>query len=500
MTKERFTLASQNTMRSRIRRHISSLLSPSFDVDQITKSLSALKDGTSFIPSEFTPHQYVILLLYIAAEVEHALMVQYLYAGFSLGGTHVPVEYRARVMQWQERILGIAKEEMGHLMTVQNLLRCLGGPLNLDREDYPWDSELYPFPFQLEPLTRQSLAKYVYTESPAPEQWTGNEANEIRDLAQKEVGGAALHRVGALYAHIQALFENHDVVKDADFRSSTYPFQANWDEWGRGYQGGARGNATGGAMPGTPNVILMPVTSRSDAVAALKAVATQGEANPTADDTAPSHFARFLRIFREFPKNETWSPSRKVPVNPIVVTKLGEEGDNPTWGGTPITHLEGRTWGHLFNVRYQILLTSLLHTFEYPSNLSETSQKTPRGLLLHATFGEMYNLRALSQILVQTPLTDGESNLMAGPPFQMPYTLKLPIDSADRWRLHLDLLETSKMLADSLLRLNPDGHSTYLLALKGVDRQTTVMIEAILGGHPTPKPAMKRQHQLQRES
>src|SRR5205814_596438 len=153
-------------------------------------------------------------------------MVQYLYAGFSMGGTHIPVEHRAQVMQWQETILGIAKEEMGHLMTVQNLLRCLGGPLNLDREDYPWDSELYPFPFQLEPLSRQSLAKYVYTESPTPDQWTGAEADEIRALAQKEAGGAA-HRVGALYAQIQALIE-HDghptFVKDEDFRASTFPF------------------------------------------------------------------------------------------------------------------------------------------------------------------------------------------------------------------------------------------------------------------------------------
>ena len=111
------------------------------------------------VPPEFSPHEYAIFLLHIAAELEHVLMVEYLYAGFSLGGPQVPAEHQKAVAEWRETILGIAKEEMGHLMTVQNLLRCLGGPLNLDREDYPWDSEFYPFPFKLQRLTRESLAE-----------------------------------------------------------------------------------------------------------------------------------------------------------------------------------------------------------------------------------------------------------------------------------------------------------------------------------------------------
>src|SRR5439155_24322295 len=134
------------------------------------------------IPWEFTPRQYAIFLLHLAAELEHVLMVEYLYAAYSLGGEQVPLEHQVEVAQWREVILGIAKEEMGHLMTVQNLLRCLGGPLNLDRDDYPWDSEFYPFPFQLEPLTRASLAKYVYAES--PKDWTETEAEEVRNLAE----------------------------------------------------------------------------------------------------------------------------------------------------------------------------------------------------------------------------------------------------------------------------------------------------------------------------
>ncbi len=204
------------------------------------------------LPRELTPRGYTILLLYVAAEIEHVLMVQYLYAAYSLGGPQVPAEERDRVARWREVILGIAKEEMGHLLTVQNLLRCLGGPLNLDREDYPWDSEYYPFPFRLEPLTRKSLAKYVYAESPGPDQWKGPEADEIKKLAEEETGGEPIHRVGELYTQLEMLFADHDALKDADFRGSTFPFQANWDEWGRGYQAGAGATPRAARCPARP--------------------------------------------------------------------------------------------------------------------------------------------------------------------------------------------------------------------------------------------------------
>lgn len=480
-------------MRDKIRRHLGDLLDSAPEDITVGRTMRAKVAGSDGgtklieIPPEFTPRQYSIFLLHVAAEIEHSLMVEYLYAGYSLGGTNVPPERRLEVAQWQQTILGIAKEEMGHLMTVQNLLRCLGGPLNLDREDYPWDSEFYPFPFELGPLTRESLASYVYAESPDPDTWNTREAAEIKELATKKTAGKPVHRVGALYKRIEELMKSPDLVADADFRGSTYPFQGNWDEWGRGYKSGARGNDIGKAMPGTPDLIVMPVTARTDALAALGAVATQGEANSSADDATPSHFARFLRIYRQFPKeSDEWSPVRKVPVNPYVTIspkKSAKDNDNGQREGTEITEKVAVHYAHLFNIRYRLLLTNLLHSFEYPSNIAQDSQSTPRGLLVHATFGEMYNIRSLANILVQTPLTSGNSTDMAGPPFQVPYTLKLPVDLVDRWHLHLDSLSQSTKLINCILETREGKrHEQYLTMLKEVDRQTSASIEAILGG------------------
>src|SRR3954470_5829816 len=60
-----------------------------------------------------TPQGKAATLLRVAAQIEHALMAQYLYAGYSFEPA-------------QRAIVDVAIEEMSHLMTVQNLLRCIG--------------------------------------------------------------------------------------------------------------------------------------------------------------------------------------------------------------------------------------------------------------------------------------------------------------------------------------------------------------------------------------
>ena len=101
-----------------------------------------------------SPRDEAIFLLHTAAEIEHVLMVQYLYAAWSL-----PRDGPAVVGRWRRDILQIAREEMAHFASVQNLLRLIGGPLNFDREDFPFRTDFYPFPFRLEPLGRASLAR-----------------------------------------------------------------------------------------------------------------------------------------------------------------------------------------------------------------------------------------------------------------------------------------------------------------------------------------------------
>ena len=70
-----------------------------------------------------TPRDKAVRLLQAAAAIEHALMMQYIYAGYGFSTPH-------------RDILNIASEEMSHLMTVQNLLKLVGAEPDLGRQDF----------------------------------------------------------------------------------------------------------------------------------------------------------------------------------------------------------------------------------------------------------------------------------------------------------------------------------------------------------------------------
>ncbi|PTL83594.1 ferritin-like domain-containing protein [Vitiosangium sp. GDMCC 1.1324] len=482
-------------MRLRMSRHLSSILR--FEpAPAVLRTLAVEARGVKplirtepVLPPEFSWHDYAVLLLHIAAEVEHALMVQYLYAAYSLGGPQVPQKHRERVRHWQEVVLGIAKEEMGHLITVQNVLRLIGGPLNLDREDYPWGSEFYPFEFTLEPLTKDSLARYIFAEMPAG--WDTEEAREIKKRAAKGSSGQqALHRVGELYDRMQKVLAHPEYLKDSDFQAATTTFQASWDEWGRGYVRGARGQATASPRQATPDVIVQPVSTRDAAVEALAAVGKQGEARFYDQDLEEkSHFRRFLEIYREYPEGE-WTPTRPVPTNPktelnlnasrVVRATLGKARAAAVPESVTISHPESVTWAHLFNLRYRMLLVNLSHAYQLAGATGQGDALTPRGLLINRTFGEMYNVRSISNILVQLPLDESGSGAVAAPPFEMPYSLELPDSEVDRWRLHRDLLVAARDLTQSLRNRYPERHTDYLQALEAMDEEALASVRRMI--------------------
>src|SRR6266508_2888801 len=78
----------------------------------------------------------LIYMLCEAAELEHGIMFQYLFAAFSLKQREdaglTPQELEA-VTRWQQVIAHVATEEMLHLALVQNVLSAIGAAPHLTR-------------------------------------------------------------------------------------------------------------------------------------------------------------------------------------------------------------------------------------------------------------------------------------------------------------------------------------------------------------------------------
>jgi hypothetical protein len=414
------------------------------------------------------PRETAIYLLHIAAEVEHALMAQYLYAAYSLGGGHLSTEQQQIADQWKKTVAQIAREEMAHLATVENLLTLIGGPICFDREDYPTPADLYPFPLELEPLSRRSLGKYILAESPSDEAikklGLTQEIEEIKRLVDNPFDKHKVHRVGLVYDTLIKLFTVPPQAKDPEAKPT--PFVAQCDisadsirhqvraqEWGLGYS----------------DLLIKTAQNRDDAVAAIQAIAQEGEGSDISD-FEKSHFGRFLNIYRKFPESE-WSPSRNVARNPSTQsTGKGQYIGNPV----------ALTWAQIFNLRYRMLLMYLAHSFgiEAPA---VSAARTPRGLLISWSFGEMYNLRSIAEILMTQPLNTPDDGTCAGPPFEMPYSLALSPYDKERWRTHRDLVLASGDYIRALKKHGNPDWERYLLGLESANKTALDQILTMIG-------------------
>jgi hypothetical protein len=146
-----------------------------------------------------------------------------------------------------------------------------------------------------------------------------------------------------------------------------------------------------------------------------------------------------------------------------------------------ITNPPALLWAGLFNLRYRMLLMYLAHAFRIESSL-KASGRTPRGLLLSWTFGEMYNLRSITEILMTLPLHEDSDVLLAGPPFEMPYSLALGARDADRWRLHRDLLLASQQYVKALQDASGGQHENYLKGLHSANESALDQVLTLIGG------------------
>ena len=419
------------------------------DPDELTQASVADAGTTILLPDlPDAPIDKAVTLLRVAAQVEHALMVQYLYASYSFAPP--------------ERVLaGVAIEEMSHLMTVQNLLRCLGQPPYLGRQGYgppaQEDERLFPFDLQLEPLSHESLAKYVVAESPpsASSDIDPNVLARIEDVANTH---ETVNRVGTLYALMAAVFGSEQLLlelaatgdsfyvavdalaaevaphyggrdklhlPDSAFSAASLSEQASDDDWDRSVEGDV------------DEFRVWMVADRRNAVKALRDIGVQGEGpSPSAMET--SHFRRFYDLFKEFfgPDGMGTDPPtevQNVPAGSRIVLDEAGSGENV------ISHPTTIQWARLADLRYAILLGSLERYLRAPTR--------DRAFLRGWSFAEMFAVRSLAEFLPTMPRSEQNATDVAAAPFNVPPWL----DTGAQWSDLADAFGEGITIATTLI-------------------------------------------------
>ena len=426
------------------------------------------------------------LLLQIAAEVEGALMVQYLYPSYSvLPGLSVTLpNFPQPVLSddWRDTIRDVAKQEMGHLVTVENLLLSLDAPPHLDRENFPIHSELYPFPFHLQPLQLNTLAEYVVAE--APRVVPAADKPDFDDaISRIQMAGGKVSRVGQIYERLYWLFQDSDAPQEP-WPEAVNPFP-EWPKWhilpervGFNQDRQAMPSEWRGhdaSMPPDIAVYVLAVSDKATAREAIFRVAQQGE-GPADAHELDTHFDKFLRIYREF---RAYSNEPNVP--PFVRHQASDPTTQPNQTST-IIDAATLEWARLANARYVILLMTIALSLSLGTSGTVPGTTARRRDFITWSFSEMQvSITKLGEELRAMPLAANAApeDLRAGLPFELPSDRDLPISPPDQ------LLELRRLIAESgahinniRLQFNPTPRQNTLL--KAIDTFNSSMLQKIV--------------------
>ena len=421
------------------------------------------EQGLPYLPDAGSAREEAIQLLRMAAEIEHALLLQYLFAAYSVDETETAAVNTQPVrtpLDWQNDILAIARQEMAHFLTVQNLLAFLGAPCHIGRGLRPLSPDLLPFPACLEPLSLQSLAKYVATEMPAQTSLNESDRRYVRGLLEsiQHLTRQPVSRVGLLYARLYLLFQRSDVpegpweipipeegmvalrhLADSDFaqREQIRSIESVGSVWS------ADPTMHVSTDAGEPPGAAPPPDLRTAALQALAFLAAQGEGPNT---TGESHFQQFLLLHREF--SGLSCRGREVPVMqiaPLPSAGKADPGSRPLSPAAP-------AFASLANCRYRMLLLDIALACAPPAAGAEAIPR--QQVVTWAVQGEMTDLRSLALVLRHLPVAPG-SRVGAGLSFEADGEERLE-DELSRWRRLLELMAETARWATLIGADEPD--------------------------------------------
>jgi len=404
----------------------------------------------------------LIYMLCQAAELEHGIMCQYLFAAFSLKrGTDkglTPPELDS-VTRWHQTIAHIATEEILHLALVQNVLSAIGAAPHLTRPNLPAPARHYPAGVNLKlvPFGEPALRHFMFLERPEGMALEGAEGIDapVHEAEPLPTDGDIVPQlqdfatVGHLYRSIE-----QGLAHLADKMGERHLFV-----------GPPRAQATSTDF-GWPE--LVAVTGLASAQQAIDTILEQGEGARGQWETA--HFGQFVRILEEYRTMLASNPEFD-PVRPVMFASVrrGERDDSIPLIGDRVTS----RCTDLFNVSYEILLQILERYF---AHTEETDAQL--GTLAQAASTLMVGvLKPLGELVTTLPVGPDHPGRNAGPSFELFYEDDdlLP-HRQSAWTLLEERLRDASTFCDAITESSPDR---VVSALGPVQRALTAVADSL---------------------
>ena len=369
--------------------------------------LLATRGGTAAPEAPFVieHREELIYMLCEAAELEHGIMCQYLFAAFSLRESEdegLTADELAAVTRWQRQILSVAAGEMLHLSLVHNLLSAIGAAPHLSRPNLPAPAGHYPAGVQLAllPFGDQALRHFMFLERPEGMDLDDAEGLAALQTATPSVNPRDIVPAGQDFATVGHLYRSIE----AGFRHLAAKYGEDWL-----FAGPPRAQATP-AHFGWPG--LLPVTGLDSACAAVEEIVEQGEG--PRGQWRNAHFGQFVAILDEYRQMRAANPGFE-PARPVMAANVRP---HDRAGAVPlITDPLAARVTDLFNVGYEILLQLFERFFAH------TTETDPQlKVLADASVALMVQvIKPLGSLITTLPAGAGYPAHTAGPSFELFY-------------------------------------------------------------------------------
>jgi len=362
----------------------------------------------------------LVIALRHAAELEVAVMLQYIYAAYSIPNYVTGQEYVRRGLWTSEQLhlacgdgkevrnfgirgmlQEIAHEEMLHFLMVNNILMALGEPFYPAMPNFSKLNQRLPIEidFALEPFSATSLQRFMRFEW--PDFLTENLSNEV--ALTNERTSDRLHGYGSLselYCQIREAIKTIPdviVVKKGRVGGEHHLFlREDFNVVHPDYQ--------------------LQVDDVESALFALDYIVEQGEGcHPESPKFEHSHFQRFRRMAEALAQEQAISGQTncKVPWNPAYPAIRNPTLYHQDYHSNIVTVPQARAVMQIFDECYFLMMQLMVQHFGWMPNGS-----LRRSRLMNAAIDVMSGMmRPLAELLMTMP--SGKRGKTAGPSFEV---------------------------------------------------------------------------------